>query len=59
MWNARFAIATTSLEVERDSAKGFEGSGTVAYASGEGVREEERLWMCRVLSHEAETRREL
>lgn len=57
MWNARLAIATTSLEDERESANGFEGSDIEAYV--EGVREAERLWMCKVESQDAEMSREV
>ena len=59
MWKARLDIATTSLEDERDMAKGLDGSGTVVCVPGEGVRVEERLWMWRVPSHEAEMRSEV
>ena len=58
MWNARLDIATTSFVAERETAKGFEGSVTIEQLFGSGVRVEERLWMCKVASHEAEMRRE-
>jgi hypothetical protein len=45
------------LEDERESANGFEGSDIEAYV--EGVREAERLWMCKVESQDAEMSREV
>ena len=52
MWRAREAIATTSLVAVREMEKGFEGR---AIEVG-GLEVEERWWIFRVESHEAETR---
>lgn len=52
MCRAREAIATTSLLGVREREKGLLGREIVTC----GLVGEERWWMWRVLSHEAETR---